>query len=108
MEYGYGTSLVMERGPFACGFESARAMCSDGIVRNVRFANGGIADTFFSIPGRVSVKGKTVSGFVTVETAEGWSTETEGDPAVVKFYAFTHRANGALLPEGTWRTANHA
>jgi hypothetical protein len=78
-------------------------MCSDGIVRAVRFPGGGIADTFFSVPAAVDVRGKRVSGFVTVETAEGWSTESDGDPAVVKFQAYAYGRNGAQLPAGAWK-----
>lgn len=102
-EYGYGTRLELEPGPFACAFVRGRAMCSDGVVRAVRFPGGGIADTFFSVPAAVDVRGRRVSGFVTVETAEGSSTETEGDPAVVKFHAYTYRRNADVLPAGTWK-----
>ena len=96
-EYGLGTSLTLEPGPFACGFISGRALCPDGKVRAVRFKNGGIADTFFSVPCSVQVKGKTVSGFIMVETVEGWSTETPGDPAVVKFLPYKYGVNGAIF-----------
>jgi len=102
-QYGFGTSLELEPGPFACGFQRGLAMCSDGKVRAVRFPGGGIADTFFSVPAAVDVDGKRVSGFITVETAEGWTTETEDDPAVVKFHAYSERKNGALLPAGVWK-----
>jgi hypothetical protein len=95
MKYANGTSLTLH--PFACGFSQARALCSDGIIRSVRFANGGMSDTFFSIPGRVSVKGKTVSGYVTVETVQGFSTPTDGDPVIVKFVANRYGRNYALL-----------
>jgi hypothetical protein len=98
MEYALGTFLELESGPFACGFVHGRALCTDGKVRTVRFKTG-IADTFFSVPASVSVKGKTVSGYVTVETVEGWTTPTDGDPAVVKFIAYRYGKNGNLLPE---------
>ncbi len=100
MLYAMGTELVQSPGPFSCGFSSGKALCSDGKVRAIRFQNGGIADTFFSIPASVKVGGKTVSGFVMVETLEGFSTETKDDPAVVKFIAYTYRKNGGELPRG--------
>lgn len=78
-----------------------RAICSDGTVRTVRLSPLG-ADTFFSIPGRVSVRGKTVSGYLTRETADGWTTETDGDPAVWKFVAYTNGRNAGMLPVGAW------
>jgi len=38
-----------------------KAICSDGVVRSVKL---GIADTFFTVPARCTIKGKTVSGYV--------------------------------------------
>ena len=54
-------------------------------------------DTFFSIPARVKAHGKTVSGYVTCETLEGFSTETLGDPAVWRFIAYSYGKNGHLV-----------
>lgn len=108
MLYGMDTSLTPEPGPFSCGYVRGRAICADGRVRAVRFQNGGIADTFFSVPASVKVNGRTVSGYVTVETAEGWTTETADDPAVVKFVAYQYGRNADALPRGAWKreTAN--
>jgi len=78
------------------------AMCSDGKVRKLkRLAS--LPDTYFSRPASVDVGGKTVSGFVTLETEEGLSTETEADSAIVKFVANTYGKNHALLPRGSWK-----
>lgn len=96
MNYALGTSLEPHPGPFSCGYARGKALCSDGKVRALRFTDG-IADTFFSVPARVQVKGKTVSGYATVETVEGYSTVTDGDPAVVKFVAYSYGKNGGLL-----------
>jgi hypothetical protein len=41
------------------------------------------ADTAYSIPAAVRVKGKTVAGYVTVETVQGFTTASPDDPAVV-------------------------
>jgi hypothetical protein len=103
MNYAYGTRLDPDTGPFSLGFVGGRAICSDGKVRALRFTDG-IADTFFSIPARVNVGRRTVSGFVTTETAEGWSTETDGDPAVVKFIANQYGRNADALPRGAWKS----
>lgn len=92
MEYADNTALEFSLPwGFSC---KGRALCPDGKVRAFR---GGIADTFFSIPARVSTKGTTVAGYVTVETRDGYSTATEEDPAVVKFQPYTYRKNHALV-----------
>jgi len=104
MDYAHDTNLVLLSGPFAAGYASARAICADGKVRNVRFQNGGTPDTFFSVPASVSVAGKTVSGYVTVETAEGWSTPSADDPAVVKFIRYEYGKNARFLPAGAWKS----
>lgn len=98
-EYGEGTYLTMEypRGVYRGG----RVLCSDGRVRNLkRIAS--TADTFYSVPASVTVSGRTVAGYVTVETRDGWTVETEGDPAVAKFIAYSYGANGSLLPAGSY------
>lgn len=81
---------------------SGAAICSDGKVRKLkRIAE--TADTFFSIPASVTVDGRTVAGYVTVETERGYSTDMgETDPYIVKFVAYTYRKNGTLLPKGSW------
>lgn len=95
--YADGTSLVQS---FPWGlFRGGRAMCSDGKVRALhRIAE--TADTFYSVPAAVKVRGRTVSGFVTIETRDGFSTPTDDDPAVVKFRAYAYGANADALPEG--------
>lgn len=99
-DYAHGTSMTV-RYPFGLNV-AARAMCSDGVVRQcARIAD--TADTFFSIPAAVRVNGKTVSGYLTVETEQGFSTSTAADPAVLKFVAYQYRKNGALLPQGAWK-----
>ena len=95
IEYAQGTYLVPHAGPFSCGFVRGRALCEDGKVRAVRFPRGGIADTFFSIPAQVQVSGSTVSGFVTIEDPDGFTT-TSGQ--VVRFIAHSYGKNSHLLP----------
>jgi len=99
-EYALGTYLTMDDLPFS-GYIGGRAICSDGRARNLkRIAFS--ADTFFSVPAAVTIKGKTVSGYVSVETCEGFSTDTNEDPAVVKFHAYLYGKNHMLLPKGAW------
>lgn len=69
-----------------------KALCPDGKVRRLkRIAE--TADTFFSTPASVTCKGKTVAGYVTVETMGGFTTEMPDDPAVLKFIPYTYRKN---------------
>lgn len=102
MNYARNTYLKQAPGPFSVGFAAGRALCADGKVRAVQFSSG-IADTFFSVPASVKVRGKRVSGFVTVETLAGWSVETERDPAVCKFIRNDYGRNASELPRGAYR-----
>ena len=58
------------------------ALCEDG---DVRLATYGAADTWFSCPAKMRVGAKTVYGYVTRQTLDGYETETPDDPAVYKF-----------------------
>jgi len=93
--YADGTSLV-QSSPWGL-FHGGRALCTDGKVRSLaRIAT--TADTFYSVPAAVKVKGRTVSGYVTVECRSGSSVPTDDDPAVVRFVAYSYGRNGHLLP----------
>lgn len=59
------------------------ALCADGRARRALVANH--ADTFFTVPARVSVGGKTVTGFLWI------------DDGVTKFTANSWLKNAALL-----------
>lgn len=80
-----------------------RALCPDGAVRTCKRV-AQTADTFFSIPASVTVKGRTVAGYVTVETMQGLSTHTTDDPLTVKFIAYQYRRNASLLPDSAFRS----
>jgi len=76
------------------GSRWTNVLCSDGKYRT--FTATAEADTFFTIPGRVKVKGKTVTGHIY------WDSEIFNDdpnPGVYKFSAFTYRKNHDMLPE---------
>lgn len=95
-EYALGTRLVT--GGAWVTYVGGRALCADGNVRALaRIAPA--ADTFFSVPASVQVRGRTVSGFVMVETLSGSSVATVDDPPVVRFYAYLYGKNWRLLPE---------
>lgn len=102
MKYAYGTSLTPKPGPFSCGWIRAKAVCADGVVRSIawdaRRETSGVADTFFSVPARVRIRGKWVSGYVTSQTVSGLSTPCEADPGIVVFVHHTKGKNAALLP----------
>jgi hypothetical protein len=77
----------------------ARVLCADGVYRTARTAQ--TADTFFSLPARVTVKGKTVSGFVTTEDNPLVAYRTvQGSPALgYIFIPYQYGKNHAMLPE---------
>ncbi len=62
------------RGPWAT-FTRARAICPDGKARVVKLAL--VADTYWTVPARVSYKGTTVAGFITFASEDGMSTNPE-------------------------------
>jgi hypothetical protein len=75
-------------------------MCADGKVRTLkRIAQ--TADTFFSVPASVRVKGKTVAGYIGTNTVQGFSTATADDPVIVRFHAYKYRRNWRLLEART-------
>jgi len=96
-EYGRDT-YTEHRYPWGF-FTGARALCADGRVRTCTRISE-TADTFFSVPAAVRVSGRTVSGYVTFETAQGWSTPTDEDPTVCKFIANRGGKNADALPAG--------
>ena len=92
--YARGTYLVQSM-PWGL-YRGGRVLCADGRVRALaRIAL--TADTFFSVPAAVRVRGRTVSGYVTVSTLSGLSAGTPADPIVARFVAYTYGKNGALL-----------
>ena len=65
-EYGAGTYLDVSY-PLAA-YHGGRALCSDGVTRSLKRISE-TPDTFLSIPAAVTVRGRTVSGFVTFDTS---------------------------------------
>ena len=79
--------------------EKARVLCADGVYRIARTAQ--TANTFFSLPARVQVRGKTVSGFITTEDNPHIAYRTvQGAPALgYLFIPYQYRRNHAALPD---------
>ena len=46
-----------------------RLLCADGIIRAAELAQ--CADTFFSIPASIRIRGKRISGYATSDESEG-------------------------------------
>lgn len=72
---------------------SARAICPDGRIRRTKRISQ-TSDTFFSIPASMTVKGKTVAGYITVETIASRRCQV-----IVKFVPYLHRTNGRIFQE---------
>jgi hypothetical protein len=91
-QYAKGT-WTESTGPWGL-FTRARARCEDGRLRTVKLSV--CADSFFSVPARVSFRGKTVCGFITFAADSGLSTDHEGQ--YVQFIATGRHAN-IFLPQ---------
>lgn len=101
-EYALETFLTLA-GPWQVWSTPGRVLCSDGIVRAVKRV-AMTSDTWFSLPASVTVRGKTVSGYISVETLQGFETVTPDDPAVMKFIAYQYGKNADALPRGAYST----
>lgn len=82
-------------------FHSARLLCSDGFVRKTSWI-ADTADTFYSVPAKVSIAGKIVSGYMTFKTATGSEVDTDDDPICAVFHHYA-RFNESL-PEWSYRS----
>jgi hypothetical protein len=90
---------ILGRGPWAQLVGYRDVLCPDGRRRTVRV---GVPDSFFSAPGRVQVRGKTVSGFVTstgVADDDG-SYDFKFVPQGKNSSVFGRWCDGRELPEG--------
>lgn len=85
-EFASGAALLYSRGPWASLVGARRVLCPDGKRRYAVVT--GEPDTFFSVPARVTVAGRSVSGFV--------ATDNDQD---VCFTANPDGKNAALLPD---------
>jgi len=84
-KYAAGTQMTVSY-PWGINI-SAKAICPDGKVRSLkRIAQ--TADTFFSIPASVTIKGKSVSGYVTFVDVNNpdCSTRQENTELAVVFH----------------------
>ena len=85
-----GSIRYLTGAPFRSLAAVGNCPCADGRRRMV-YATGE-PDTFFSVPAATRVKGKWVSGFLTME---GTASGSEG----YIFQHYRHRKNGALIDE---------
>jgi hypothetical protein len=69
-----------------------KVLCPDGVRRYAR-ATSQEPVTYFSHPASVTVRGTTISGFVT-------PYETDNGERDYKFIAYTYRKNGAFFDKG--------
>jgi len=70
--------------------KGTRLLCSDGVIRAPhRLASN--ADTFFSVPAAMRIKGKYVTGYMTTE-------ETKVAPYVRAYVFRQHTGEGEMLP----------
>lgn len=91
------TKLAKVPGPWGMfARNGSRLLCADGIIRAAELAP--TADTFFSIPARVRVKGKWLSGYATSIGASGQTTDHSAG-TVSQFCKHTNGINAALLPD---------
>lgn len=89
-DYAMGTYLVSADG-YVGGFVRGKVLCSDMKVRALQRVSAH-ADSYFSLPAAVKVKGKSVRGYVT------FVDYPEGRTAI--FIRIATGKNAHLLPEG--------
>lgn len=90
--YNYGKTNLSHVGPWQIPHRrGSRVLCSDGKIRSLsRVAI--CADTYFSLPAGIKVKGKYVRGYVT--------TEEEGNAPYRCAYSFRqYNGHGSALPD---------
>lgn len=66
----------------------AMAKCDDGVVRTIRLNQQ--PDTWFSHPGRTSIKGKSVRGYITFDEVEPLEKGYPNIYTYVKFIAYKY------------------
>ena len=91
MKYENGSESIMSRGPFSQLIRVLNCPCSDGKVRSVRVT--GQPDSAWTVPASTRVRGKTVTGFLTLAP-----TYLEGVKEGYVFYSNILGKNGGLLP----------
>lgn len=72
MKYANGSESVMSRGPWLQLLAVRKALCDDGVARHAVVT--GQPDTAWTVPAMVRVRGKSVTGFLTM--AETYKDET--------------------------------
>jgi hypothetical protein len=99
------TSRLVTYGPWQQPLKVIAARCEDGKARTAWIT--GEADTYFSIPARVSAKGTSVTGFVSCDSdgeytftayryRKNWQLVQPPAPRVPGHYAGTHEPVGSI------------
>ena len=82
-----GKTCIKRSYPWGLNTRSGhRLLCSDGKIRAAELSE--CPDTFFSTPARIRIKGKTVTGYMTIE--ETWNDDNNKYDRV---YSFRHHDN---------------
>ena len=76
-----------------------RVVCADGVVRTATATAE--ADTWFSVPARVQVRGRTVAGYVSAVEWFDIMTDDERPAARYLFRAYQYRKNAGIIVEST-------
>lgn len=71
---------IIHYGPWQIPVRVTNCLCPDGNRRNVKLT--GEADTFFTIPAKLSYRGTSVSGYV---TQMNWTDDPEWDGETVDY-----------------------
>jgi len=91
MKYDNGSQPILSSGPFSQLVRVLNCPCSDGKVRSVRVT--GQPDTVWTVPASTRVRGKTVTGFLTMAP-----TYKEVVKEGYVFHSNKFGKNGNLLP----------
>ena len=92
-----GNTYVTQAFPWGLYLRNGhRLLCSDGKIRAAELAV--TADTFFSVPATIRVKGKTISGYMSTMAPSGLDSDT---PRVYVFRAHScHYETMGNFPTG--------
>ena len=99
MRRDYAEGTYLECDDYVYGYVNGRAMCPDGKVRMLKRILP-YAETFFSIPASVAVKGRTVSGYVMISTVDGEPlvyADDDDDEKLVTFRPYLYGKNANVF-----------
>ncbi len=83
-------SVFCSVGPWSIPYKTTNVRCPDGRRRTV-WHNGQQPDTWLSQPGKITYRGKTVTGFVSYHSGY------DGQPEALTFTPYAYGKNGHLF-----------